>query len=380
MSAANIPRPQIRPVRTILGRRVFIDVPFLIHGRNPAWVPPLRLSVYDRLSPRHPAATHQEIALWVAYRHGRPVGRIGACIDTYFNQRQGERWAWVGFFDAFDDSAVATALFEEARRWAAARGAERCVGPANFTTNDELGLQVEGFEEPPAVLTLENPPYYERLWTEAGWKGAMDLWGWHLDKASTSLSERQRRALERIQQRAKVRVRSLDMSDFDAEVGRFFEVYNSAWSENWGFAPMPEPEVRHLAKQLKQILNPNWAFGLEKPDGEVVGVCLAVPDVNRLMAKVRSGRLLPFGWVPLLTGKKRLTHARVWALGIKPGYQALGLGPLMYREIVDRLSADPYIQTAEASWTLATNHRINDQILALGARRSKVWRLYQRSC
>jgi ribosomal protein S18 acetylase RimI-like enzyme len=160
-------------------------------------------------------------------------------------------------------------------------------------------------------------------------------------------------------------------------VGRFFEVYNAAWRDNWGFAPMPEVEIRHLAGQLKQIIVPNWAFGLETPDGQVVGVCLALPDVNLLMQRVRSGRLLPFGWYPLLTGRRKVRQARVWALGIRPDYQHLALGPLLYREIVDRLHADG-VQTAEASWTLATNHRINDQLAAMGAHRSKVWRLYQR--
>jgi GNAT superfamily N-acetyltransferase len=141
---------------------------------------------------------------------------------------------------------------------------------------------------------------------------------------------------------------------------------------------MPEAEVRHLAKQLKQIINPNWAFGLETADGTTVAVCLALPDINQLMRRVRSGRLLPFGWYPLLTGRKKLSHARVWALGVRPDYQHLALGPLLYREIVDRLAADPHIRTSEASWTLATNHRINNQLEAMGAHRSKVWRLYQR--
>jgi GNAT superfamily N-acetyltransferase len=95
------------------------------------------------------------------------------------------------------------------------------------------------------------------------------------------------------------------------------------------------------------------------------------------MRGVRSGRLLPFGWYPLLTGLRRVKAARVWALGVRPDYQHLALGALLYREIVDRLLAE-HIYTAEASWTLATNHRINDQMAAMGARRSKVWRLYQR--
>jgi ribosomal protein S18 acetylase RimI-like enzyme len=372
------PGVEIRPVRSLWGRRTFVDVPFRIHGGDPGWVPPLRLSVYDRISPRHPAMAHQEVALWVARRHGKPVGRIAACVDSYFNEFQGVRWGWVGFFDTFDDPEVAGALFDVACRWTADRGADTCVGPANFTTNDELGLMVEGFEDPPALLTLQNPRYYEALWTDHGWTGAMDLWAWHFDKTTTALSERQRRTLERLKERSKVRIRGLDMDDYDAEVGRFFEVYNAAWSHNWGFAPLPEVEVRHLAGQLKSIINPEWAFGAERPDGEVVGVCLALPDVNRLMRTVRSGRLAPFGWAPLLAGRRRLDHARVWALGVRPERQNLAIGPLLYAEIVDRLAADPHIRTAEAGWTLATNSRINDQLEAMGATRSKVWRLYQR--
>ncbi|HMC38869.1 MAG TPA: hypothetical protein VKI19_04345 [Acidimicrobiales bacterium] len=374
-----MPRPEVRRVSGWNGRRRFIDVPFRIHGGDPDWIPPLRLTVHDRLSPRHPANSHQQTALWIAYRHGRPVGRIGACVDSMFNDYQKVRWAWVGFYDSFDDPDVAAALFEVACAWAAEHGADTCVGPANFTTNDELGLQVDGFDDPPTILTLQNPPYYEGLWTAHAWEPAMELWAWHFVKTQTALSDRQRRTLERLKTRAKVRARSIDMDDYDAEVGRFFEVYNAAWQDNWGFAPLPEPEVRHLAKQLKQIIRPEWAFGLETTDtGEPVAVCLALPDMNRPMQRIRSGRLLPTGWYPLLTEGKKVSHARVWALGVRPNYQHLALGPLLYGEIVDRLARDPYIETAEASWTLATNHRINDQLSAMGATRSKVWRLYQR--
>jgi GNAT superfamily N-acetyltransferase len=370
--------PEIRAVKGWNGRRVFVDVPFRIHGGDPGWVPPLRLSVYDRLSPRHPANAHQETALWVAYRHGRPVGRVAACVDSLFNEHSGQRWAWIGFFDCFDDPGVAGALFDAAVAWGRDRGAETCVGPANFTTNDELGLLVEGFDDPPTLLTLQNPRYYEPLWTGYGWQPAMDLWGWHLDKDDTRLSERQRQVVGRLEKRARVRARGINMSDFDAEVGRFFEIYNAAWEDNWGFAPMPEPEVRHLARQLRRVIRPEWAFGLERiDDGQPVAVCLALPDLNLAMQKVRSGRLLPTGWARLATSAKRVPQARVWALGVRPDHQHLALGAILYREIVDRLAADPHIRSAEASWTLATNSRINDQIAALGGTRSKVWRLYQ---
>ncbi len=368
---------QIRQMRRLPGRRTFVDVPFRIHGGNPAWIPPLRISVYDRLSPRHPATAHQKTALWVAFRDGRPVGRVAACIDSQFNTYHSCNWAWIGFYDCFDDAEASGALFDAACTWARLGGADTVIGPANYTTNDELGLLVEGFEDPAALLTLENPPYYERLWTSYGWEQAMDLWAWRFERSATNLSERQQRTLARIEKRAGVRARSIDMSDFDAEVSRFFEIYNAAWQNNWAFAPMPEPEIRHLARQLKTVIRPEWAFGLETLDGTVVAVCLAVPDLNQVMRKVRSGRLVPLGWYPLVRESKTVTRARVWALGVRPDYQHLALGPLLYREIVERLMADEHIETAEASWTLASNHQINDQLAAMGAKRSKVWRLYQ---
>jgi ribosomal protein S18 acetylase RimI-like enzyme len=369
---------QVSEARGLLGRRAFVDVPFRIHENDQDWIPPLRLSVYDRLSPRHPAMAHQQVSLWIAYRDRRPVGRIGACIDSAFNDYQGVRWAWVGFFEAFDDRQATAALFDVACGWAAARGADTCVGPASFTTNDEpLGLLVEGFDDPPTLLSTQNPPYYERLWVGAGWKQTTDLWAWELGR-TTTLSERQRRTLDRIRQRAKVRLRRIDMADFDAEVGRFFEVYKSAWSRNWGFAPIAETEIRHVAKQLRRVINPDWAIGLETPEGQLVAFCIALPDLNQVMAQIRSGRLLPFGWYRLLTGRRKVDRARIWLLGIRPDHQHLALGPLLYREITDRLTARPHMRSAEASWILATNSRMNDQIEALGGCRTKVWRLYER--
>jgi GNAT superfamily N-acetyltransferase len=366
---------EIRPVTGLLGKREFVDLPFRLHGHDPAWVPPLRYAVYDRLSRRHPARKHQRWQLWTAKRWGKVVGRIAACRDELFDEHQGERWAWVGFFDCVDDSEVAASLFDVALDWSRRQGAEVATGPGNFTTNDEIGLLVEGFEHPAVVMTLENPPYYEALWLSAGWEPAMDLYGYQFTRAHTDLSGRQRRALERLRVRSNVKLREMRRDDYWAEVGRFFDFYNQTWQHNWGYAPMPEAEVRHLARQLKPLLNPRWIFGLERA-GELVGVCLTIPDVNQVMVKLRNGRLLPFGWLRALRGTKRVTNVRILAVGIRPDVQHIGLGPLIYGEIVERLRADGLL-TAEASWTLATNFRINRQLEAMGAQRYKVWRLYQ---
>ncbi len=372
-----MPAVEVRPANTLLGRRRFVDVPFRLHSDNPNWAPPLRLSVYDRLSPRHPATAHQTWALWTAHRGGEVVGRIGACVDRLFNEHWDEQWAWLGFFDSIDDPDVATSLFDVALDWSRRQGVKAAVGPANFTTNDELGLLVDGFDTPATIMTLENPSYYEKLWVGSGWEQVMDLYGYEFRRETVGLAERQRQTLERLRERSKVTVRDMRTNDFDAEVGRFFDLYNAIWRRNWGFVPMPEAEVRHLAKQLKQLLNPHWVFALER-DGEPVAVCLCLPDANHIiLKKVRSGRLLPLGWVSLLFGVKKLKRARVVALGVRPDVQNLALGPLLYSEIVDRLYADG-VKVAEASWTLSTNPRINKQLEAMGGRRYKVWRLYKR--
>jgi ribosomal protein S18 acetylase RimI-like enzyme len=287
-------------------------------------------------------------------------------------------WGWVGFFEAFDDPGAVAALFETACDWTKAHGATTVVGPASFTTNDEIGLLVKGFEYPPLMLTTHNPPYYERLWVDWGWQPAMDLWGWRGSKGPTVLSDRQRRALERIRERSEGTIRSMKMADFDAEIGRLFEVYNAAWSENWGFAPMPEAEIRHLAKQLKQIIDPELALVIEDRKGEPMAVAIVLLDVNEIMAKIRSGRLAPIGWYRLLRGLQKVHQARVFAVGVRPEKQNLALGPLLYQEMIDRLSAKPNIEWAEASWVLATNDRMNRAIAATGSTHYKTWRLYQR--
>ncbi|HLI37539.1 MAG TPA: hypothetical protein VKV80_09385 [Streptosporangiaceae bacterium] len=368
---------EIRPVKGALGRARFVGIPFRLFASDPQWTPPLRQSVRDRLSPRHPAAEHQRTRLWMAFQDSRPVGRIAACVDTMFNDYHGLAWAWVGFFECVDNPAVSAALFDAAWSWAAKEGMQVCVGPGSFTTNDEIGLLVEGREYPPALLTPHNPAYYEKLWVDAGWKPVMDLWGWRFGPHIPRLSERQQAALERLARRGPYRVRSASMRNFDAEVHRFFDIYNAAWSRNWGFAPMTHAEVSHLAKELRLIADPDLALFVELDSGETIAAALAVPDINQATARLRDGRLLPIGWLRLLLAQRRLTQARILLLGVRPEYETRGVGPLLYSTLIQRLAAKPRMASAEASWTLATNKKINSAIEAIGATHHKTWRLYE---
>lgn len=374
MTAAPV---RMQAVSTMWQKRRFVALPFRLFADDPAWVPPLRADVYDRISARHPAAAHEESALWMAWRGGRPVGRIGACVNRRFDEFQGLRWAWVGFFESVDDQEVASALFDRALGWAADHGASDCVGPASFTTNDECGLQVDGFSEPPTVLTAGNPRYYERLWTRAGWRPERDLLAWRLDPDTAALSPRQSAALTRVLQRSGLRVRGMRRAAFDAEVERFFEVYNAAWARNWGFVPATQAEIRHVAQALKYVIDPDLAVIAETPGGLPVGVALVLPDFNLAMRKVRSGRLLPSGWWRLLRAHRSAGGARVYALGVRREYEGSGVGLLLYRELFERMRARPHIRAVEASWILDTNRGMNDALAAMGGRECRRWRMYR---
>jgi len=370
---------ELRSADSLRGRHRFVAVPFKLFRRDPDWVPPLRMSVLDRISPKNPANDHQVTALWIAYRDGQPVGRIGACLDSSFNEYQQASWGWVGFFEAAEDPEAVKLLFDTAWSWLKERGATLAVGPASFTTNDEMGLLVEGFNDPPLILDTHNPAYYERLWVDNGWEQIMDLWAWRFVRDTIKLSDRQRKILDRVRERANVTIRTVNMKDFNAEVSRLFEVYNAAWSKNWGFAPMPEAEIRHLAKQMKPMVDAKLILVAEKPDGEAVGVSIVLPDVNEGMRKIRSGRLLPIGWYHLLRALPKVTRVRVFAVGVKPDQQALGLGPLLYQEGMLGVMGRPEVLTAEAGWVLANNDPMNKALAAMGGTRSKTWRMYQRA-
>jgi hypothetical protein len=370
---------ELRSADSLRGRHRFVAVPFKLFRRDPDWVPPLRMSVLDRISPKNPANDHQVTALWIAYRDGQPVGRIGACLDSSFNEYQQASWGWVGFFEAAEDPEAVKLLFDTAWSWLKERGATLAVGPASFTTNDEMGLLVEGFNDPPLILDTHNPAYYERLWVDNGWEQIMDLWAWRFVRDTIKLSDRQRKILDRVRERANVTIRTVNMKDFNAEVSRLFEVYNAAWSKNWGFAPMPEAEIRHLAKQMKPMVDAKLILVAEKPDGEAVGVSIVLPDVNEGMRKIRSGRLLPIGWYHLLRAMPKVTRVRVFAVGVKPDQQALGLGPLLYQEGMQGVMGRPEVLTAEAGWVLANNDPMNKALEAMGGTRSKTWRMYQRA-
>ena len=375
-----LPARQALEVRPVASRRelnTFIKLPWRLYRNEPNWVPPL---VYDRKRfldrSRNPFFKHAEVELFLAWRGETPVGRISAQIDRNFNEFQDHDWGMFGFFECSDDLEVAQALLSAADSWLRARGRGRMIGPMDFTTNDECGILVDGYELPPTILTNWHYPYYRELMEGAGLAKAMDLYMWSLDVADRgSVHPAIWRIAADVERKHGITVRNMRKKDMEAEIGRFLKVYNAAWERNWGFVPLTEEEVRHYAKDLKQVLDENWAFIAEK-DGEPVGAALTLPDYNQVF-KHMNGRLLPFGWAKFLWYKRKIDRVRVFALGVKPEYQHTGVGAKLYEMHWDA-GASTGQGRGETGWTLESNTPMNRAMERMGGKIVRTYRIYER--
>jgi GNAT superfamily N-acetyltransferase len=352
----------------------FIQVPFRLYRNDPHWVAPIPSDERVRLTPgRNPYFEHAEAGYFLAREDGQDVGRISASVDRNYDAFQGERQATFGFFEAVTAEA-ARALLGAAESWARARGAEVLRGPMSFTTNDDVGLLMDGFDRPPVLLMPYNPPAYGGWVEAAGFSKAKDLYAYDI-RTPERPPEHFARMAEKCRDRYGVTVRRIDMRRFREELDRVKEVYNAAWERNWGFVPMTDHEVEHMAAQLKPALMSDLVLFAEI-DRKPVAFALVVPDVNLILRRIR-GRLFPFGIVRLLWGLPRLKEARLMALGVKKEFRRRGIETLLVAELM-LAGRRRGLRGAELSWTLEDNHLINRTIEQAGGVRYKTYRIFER--
>jgi GNAT superfamily N-acetyltransferase len=371
---------EIRPVSSKRELNTFIKLPRRLYRDEPNWVPPLLMDVKKRLDrKKNPFFKHAEAQYFLAYRDGRPIGRISAHIDRNFNEFQGNKWGLFGWFECEDDAEAAHALLDAAEGWLRERGRDRMVGPMDFTTNDECGLLIEGHEHPPIILCPWHPPYYQRLFEQdLNLLKAMDLYMWSLnvegrEKVHPAIWE----VAGKVESEHGIVCRNFRKKDLQAEVDRFVEIYNSAWERNWGFVPLSEEEVRHYAKDLKPILDENWAMVAERKDtGEVVGAALTLPDYNQVLAKL-NGRLLPLGWLTALRERRKIDAVRVIVLGVKSDYRHTGVAARFYQMHFDAAERTPQ-KGGEMGWTLEVNEPMNRAMEGMGGEIKRRYRVYER--
>jgi GNAT superfamily N-acetyltransferase len=357
------------------GLKEFVELPWSIYGKDPNWVPPLRIAVKELLDrAKHPFYANAEAEFFLARRNGRTVGRIAAIHDRNHNRFHEEKAGFFGFFEAVDDQEVADSLLNRAREWVKSRGAEFLRGPVNPSTNYECGMLVEGFESSPMVMMTYNPRYYPKLMEKAGLRKIKDLHSWINTPDGVDL-DKIGRVADRALKRYGITVRPINLKDFQGEVARIWDVYNAAWERNWGFIPMTREEFFLQGKEMKQILKPEMVL-VGESGGRMIGFALALPDVN-VALKPANGKLLPTGLVKILYYQRKIRAVRVVALGVVEEFRRSGVAAGFYAELVRAARKLGYNQECEMSWILEDNVLMTRSLELMGAKRSKTYRLYQ---
>jgi GNAT superfamily N-acetyltransferase len=371
---------EVSPAESKAERNDFIRFPWQIYRDDPTWVPPLLIERKEFLDRRkHPFYRHGDAALFLARREGKIVGRIMASDDPNYNAFHDSNTGCFGLFESIDEPAVAQALLDAAGNWLRARGRHEVMGPIDYSTNYVCGLLVDGFQYPPTLLTGHNPCYYEAMVRGAGFEKLIDFYAWWFDRPE-SAAVRLRRLAASFKKKHAATIRPGNLKHLDEEAGRIREIYNEAWKENWGFVPFTEAEFQFMARELKQLVIPEFTL-IAEVNHEPVGFILCVPDINVALKQI-DGRLttfgIPIGLTKLLYHKKRLRTARLIALGVKPKYRRGGIAEMLVLRIIE----DAMIQrgyTGELSMTLENNHLINRFLFAIGARRYKTYRIFRRT-
>lgn len=327
----------------------------------------------------NPFFEHAEAEYFLAEREGAVVGRIAAVANRLHNEIHHDKVGFFGFFDAVEDPAVASALFDAAAAWLRQRGFDRMRGPASFSVNDEFGLLVEGFDAPNTIMMPHNPPGYPALIEGAGFRRVKDLIAYQAGNHTgyTEPPERIVRAVDLAKERYGITVRSLRLDDFKNEVDRIKDLYNRCWQDNWGAIPMTDHEIDHLAAQFKPVVVPELVPFAEK-DGKTIGFGMALPDFNQVLRTNRGGRMFPAALKLLWSLKThRIRRCRILLLGVLPEFRSKAVDAILYYWIWQR-AAERKIFWGEAGWVLEDNPVMNQALAKLGFTPYKTYRVYER--
>ena len=365
----------VRPARRS-DMRAFIRLPWTIYRDDPQWVPPLLMQERRRLNlATNPFFQHASMQPFLAYRAGRIAGRIAAIVDSRHNEYHGESAGFFGFFECVDDEEVAAELFEAAADWLRGQGMTVMRGPFNPSTSDSLGILVDGFGSPPAILMAYNPPYYQRLLEQAGLAKARDLYAYYMHSSESEIPPKIARVAAAVRKRQGVSIRGGDPRRIRAEMDLIKLIHNEASGRNWGFVPKTEAELDRMARDLKRLIDPELAL-FAFVHGEPAGFSLALPDWNQAFRNL-NGRLFPFGFLKLLRDRRRINLLRVYTTGVRPRFRNLGLDAIFYYETWVR-GVGRGLLGGEFSWVLEDNVNMRNTLENMGARRYKTYRIYER--
>lgn len=362
----------------------FVDFPYTLYQGEPAWRPPLRMERRHQISPKtNPVAGQMQSVFFTAHRDGRMVGRISAFINTEHDRHHGGNTAFFGYFDCEADPVIEDGLLKAAIDWARSQGRDRILGPCMWSVNEEVGLLVDGYDEPNVVMMPYGRPHQKTAVERNGFEKTIDLYAYKADLRDGAPKNRIVKRLCRVAQRDEAIVwRKLDRKNFDADVGMALEIFNDAWADNWGFIPFSETQFRHMAKDMKPIMF-DEGFQIGFIDEEPAAFIWMIPDVHSA-AEGLNGRLLPFGWAKFLYRIKarKVRMGRIPLMGLKRKYHGTSRGTGLVTQICyDSFEggAAQGFEDCELSWILEGNESMKAICDLAGAKLYKTYRMYERA-
>ncbi|HMK49685.1 MAG TPA: hypothetical protein VK435_06515 [Thermodesulfovibrionales bacterium] len=351
----------------------FIDFPFRLYSRDPFYVPLLKSELKKQFSPNNPFFLHARVRYFLAKKDGQIAGRTASIVNHRHLEFHKDGAGFFGFFEAVNDRSVAEALLDKVSSCLKDEGMKVMRGPMSFSTNEECGMLLEGFDSPPMLMMPYNPPHYHTLMEECGMSKSKDLFAYILDTPD-ELPPKILRVAD-IASKYGITVRHIDKKRFEADMKIFKEVYNSAWANNWGFIPLTDEELIFLGNNLKPVLVPDMTIIAEK-NGEPVGFLGLLPDFNFVL-KHMNGRLNPLTIVKALYYSKKIKDLRMLLLGTKAEYRNRGVDALLFREAFKGVKRGGY-KRVDFSWILEDNIPVQRLVEMIGGRLYKKYRIYEK--
>ncbi|WP_417317527.1 hypothetical protein [Emcibacter sp.] len=361
----------------------FIRVPYMIFRDDSAYIPPLEMERMDILSrDKNPYFEHAEAGYWVARRNGETVGRISAQMDQLVQKYHGEKSGHFGFFDCIDDQSVADALLDTAENWLREKGAVKVIGPFSLSINEETGMLVNGFDKPPSLMMAHSRPYYESLVRNHGYEKVKDVWAYWLDISQEILPPAVDKLVKRTFEGDKITIRPIDMKNYDRDLATILDIFNDAWSDNWGFIPFTDNELKQVAKDMKLLIRPDFTY-IAEMEGEPQAMMVTLPNLNEVIRDL-NGKLFPFGIFKLLWRLKihpSYKTVRVPLMGVRQKYQNGMIGGAMAFSLIETCrihAAAAGCTHAELGWVLEENTRLQKMLETIGCAHYKTYRLFGR--
>ena len=360
-------------------QKCFLALPGRIYLNDPAWVPPLLFERKQFLSPHNPYFEHARYSAWVAFRNGTPVGRISAQVDSLHLDRYRDNTGFYGMLEAEDDPEIFEALLNTAESWLREQGIRRVRGPFNLSINHECGMLVDGFQTPPMMMMGHARPYYTERIEQQGYRGEVDLLA-YLAPTDFSFTPAMQNIIRRYE--GTISVRSFEFAKLEEDLAILKDIFEDAWSTNWGFLPFTDKELKHLGRDLKQFV-PQEFVAFAEIDGQPLGFIAVFPNLYEAMRDLK-GRLLPFGWLKLLWRLKTgaINTLRVPLMGVRRKYHdsltgaALALSLIAH---VQKVALKRAYKHVEMSWILEDNKGMRSMIENIGGNAYKRYRIFSKS-